>query len=162
MKDIPGFEGLYAADKKGGIWSRRTGKRLKPYENTGGYLRVKLYKDGEASRHYVHQLIAKTFLPNPNGGTVVNHKNTNVKNNWLYNLEWCSQKENIEYSRALGNQYKDIPIVAKSAETGERRQYLNIRSASRDLFGSPYRLQYHYQTKGRQFLYGGWEFEVSA
>ena len=39
MRAIKGYEGLYASTEEGEIISLRTGKALKPYENTGGYMR---------------------------------------------------------------------------------------------------------------------------
>lgn len=164
MKAIPGYEGLYVADKNGGIWSLQRGqkkRKLKPYEGTGGYLKVNLYRGGKAKHCYVHRLVAETYIPNPDGGTVVNHKDTNVKNCRVRNLEWCSQKENIAFSRSLGNQHKDRPVKARRVEGDEERRYLNIRSASVDLFGNCHRLQYHCTTKGPRFEYSGWAFEVA-
>ena len=45
MKDIKGYEGLYAVTEDGQIWSYRSKKFLKPNKNTSGYLYVILYKD---------------------------------------------------------------------------------------------------------------------
>ena len=47
MKDIPGWEGLYACDTKGQIYSYRTNKFLSPSKNKRGYLHVTFTKDGK-------------------------------------------------------------------------------------------------------------------
>lgn len=46
MKDIPGYEGLYAATSCGKIWSYRSNKFLKPFTTGSGYLSVELCRNG--------------------------------------------------------------------------------------------------------------------
>ena len=46
MRDIKGYEGLYAITSCGKVWSYRSKKFLKPYDNGFGYLYVNLNKDG--------------------------------------------------------------------------------------------------------------------
>ena len=46
MKDIKGYEGLYAITSCGKVWSYRSKKFLKPAKHQNGYLKVVLYKDG--------------------------------------------------------------------------------------------------------------------
>ena len=43
----------------------------------------------------VHQLVARAFIPNPNGYTEVNHIDENKGNNSVSNLEWCTHQQNI-------------------------------------------------------------------
>lgn len=109
MKSIKGYENLYAVDSEGNVYSlvtnnsRRKG-RLKPSENGCGYLRVQLYKNKKAKKFYIHRLVAEHFLENPMNYKVVNHKDGNKYNNSVENLEWCTQKQNIEHSWRLGLQ----------------------------------------------------------
>ena len=165
MKDIPGYEGLYAADENGVIWSliTNTGRRagpLKPYPNTGGYMRVNLFKAGHMSHQYVHRLVAKTFLPNPNGYEYVNHKDADRTNNAVSNLEWCTAKYNIAYSRSLGNQSKDKVVKAYSVLTGEMLSFQNIKGAAVFLFDKDYALDYCRKKHGDKFAKGEWVFEI--
>ena len=44
MKDIKGYEGLYAVTSCGKVWSYRSNKFLKTEITTNGYLRVALVK----------------------------------------------------------------------------------------------------------------------
>lgn len=164
-RDIPGYEGLYAADTEGVIWSLMTtvGRRagpLKPYVNTGGYLRVNLFKNGKCHHEYVHRLVAVTFIPNPNGFKIINHKDANPANNQVGNLEWCNQKYNIAESRKLGNQNKDCPVVAFSLKTGEMYKFGNMAEAGLALFGKRHALWYLHKTQGKLFKLHDWKFEV--
>lgn len=97
MKDIKNYEGLYAVDEDGNVWSYRSKKYLKPVIVSGGYCRVDLRKSGEHNNCYVHRLIAETFIPNPENKPQVNHKDENKLNNSVSNLEWTTAQENNNY-----------------------------------------------------------------
>lgn len=47
MRDIKGYEGLYLVTSCGKVWSYRTKKFLKPYNDGFGYWKVDLCKDGK-------------------------------------------------------------------------------------------------------------------
>lgn len=164
-REIPGYEGLYAASTDGTILSLKTTRSrrqgpLKPYRNEAGYLRVNLFKNGRMRHEYVHRLVAKAFLPNPEGLAVVNHKDADPTNNRVENLEWCDQKYNIGESRRMGHQAKDQPVVATAPATGEVREYPTMKAAGIDLFGKYWALRYHFQKNGTTFDLGNWHFEV--
>ena len=68
-----------------------------------GYRRVTLYR-GDREHHsqiFVHRLVAKAFIPNPNGFPCVNHIDENPGNNCVWNLEWCTHKYNSNYGTAI-------------------------------------------------------------
>lgn len=90
MRDIPGYEGLYAATEDGRIWSYRRKKFLKPGKGKDGYLYVILCKDGKPKTYRIHRLVAETYLPNPLNLPQVNHLDEDKTNNALPNLEWIS------------------------------------------------------------------------
>jgi hypothetical protein len=58
---------------------------------------VKLYKNGKARTEYVHRLVARHFLDNPNHLPQVNHKDEDRQNNDVSNLEWVSAASNNNY-----------------------------------------------------------------
>src|SRR5688572_8966386 len=103
-KDVVGYEGIYLVSdlgrvrslprevfQPGVIKSYPINERiLKPGIRSGRYLRVNLFRDGEASGVFVHRLVAIAFLPNPENKRCVNHKDCNPSNNKLDNLEWCT------------------------------------------------------------------------
>lgn len=97
MRDIPGYEGHYAATSCGKIWSHKRQRFLKPEIVHNGYERVCLCKDSECRKWRVHTLVALTYLDNPNNYTEINHKDENKRNNCIQNLEWCSHQQNINY-----------------------------------------------------------------
>jgi len=103
MKEIPGFR-PYCATRDGRIFSldwKGTGqvKELKQEHHRLGYRRVWL-KDRKTP--YVHQLIALTFLPNPDNLPEVDHLDGNKANNHTDNLEWVSPSENMRRATVQG------------------------------------------------------------
>lgn len=111
------YEGLYKVSNWGRVKNinyRNTGRErlFKPYEDTYGYLRVELSKNGETKTCLVHRLVAQTFLPNPENKPQVNHKiegdegkkinmvifnEDGTVNKERTNLEWVTAKENINH-----------------------------------------------------------------
>lgn len=84
------------------------GKELSKIDNGSGYKYVTLSNKGYSKREYIHRLVAKAFInnPKPEEFLVVNHKDFNKSNNNYSNLEWSTQKENIQYSNNAGRKRK--------------------------------------------------------
>lgn len=72
-------------------------KKLTPNKQRRGYLVATLSKDNKTKTHWVHQLVAKAFIPNPENKPQVNHKDGNKKNNTVDNLEWSTPMENVQH-----------------------------------------------------------------
>ena len=101
-KKIKGYEGKYQVSNEGRIKSlgnnkTRKEKVLKPAKNKDGYLFVKLYKNCEYKKYFIHRLVATAFISNPNNLPQVNHKDEDKTNNNVNNLEWCNAKYNVNY-----------------------------------------------------------------
>lgn len=106
-KDVKGYEGIYQVSNLGRIksLSRNTKnqyaykeKIIKQIKDKRGYLIVNIKK--RATK--VHRIVAEAFIPNPNNLPQVNHIDGNKLNNNVDNLEWCTQKENIQHGWKIG------------------------------------------------------------
>jgi hypothetical protein len=77
------------------------GRVLKAALNrAGGRLRVQLgNSSGTQYSRYVHRLVAKAFIPNPDDKPEVNHVKQPKTNNDVTNLEWNTKKENHVHAR---------------------------------------------------------------
>lgn len=125
MKDIKGFEGLYAVTSCGRVWSYRRNKFLKPSVQRNGYLQVDLRKKGKHNKRYVHRLIAESYIPNPDNFPQVNHKDEVKTHNWIKNLELCSAKHNTNYGTRNDKIANKLSKMIRCIETGEIFKSMN-------------------------------------
>ena len=119
MKDIQGYEGLYAITSCGKVWSYYTKKFLKPNINKRGYYLYRLSKNGKQKGFLAHRLVAEAYLPNPDGLPQVNHKDEIKSHNWVNNLEWCTDDYNRHYGTQRQRANEKIKIKVQCVETGE-------------------------------------------
>lgn len=103
-KDIEGFEGKYQISNFGRVKAldyRRTGKEkiLLQITDKLGYKSIQLWKNGSRKKYLIHRLVGKAFIENPDNLQIINHKDKNPSNNCAENLEWCSYKYNVNYSK---------------------------------------------------------------
>lgn len=135
MKDIKGYEGLYAITEEGMVWSYRRKKFLKPSLNVS-YLKVHLYKDGECKTKTIHRLVLETFKPVVGMENLqANHIDENKQNNNLSNLEWTTAKENTLHSsyKWKGRKGKVIPVEQYSLDGRLVAVYSSQAEAAREL-----------------------------
>ena len=86
-------------------------KKLKTQTNKYGYNYIILANSfGKRKHYFIHQLVAKTFLDNPNNYISINHKDENKTNNHYSNLEWCS----IKYNNLFNNRQKKINTILQN------------------------------------------------
>lgn len=131
-RDVQGYEGLYQVSNLGRVRScdrlvtnsinsnfkvKRKGKILSNIDHGNGYIYVSLTKEGKRENHYVHRLVAKAFIPNPENLPEIDHKDHNRENNIPENLEWVSHFENIQRSRHLMRHEKK---KSRPSNTGEK------------------------------------------
>ena len=129
-KDIKGYEGLYQVSNLGRVKSlprknhpKEEFRNLSP--DSKGYLRVNLFKNNKGKTHKVHRLVAEAFIPNPNNYPQVNHKDENKANNNVDNLEWCTNKYNVNYGHCRDSNKKEIICIT----TG--KEFKSIKEASK-------------------------------
>ena len=98
MKDIKGYEGMYAVTEDGQVWSYRRKRFLKPWVCHNGYLQVAFFVGNKRKNYRVHRLVLETYNPVPGMEYLdVNHLNEDKTDNRLFNLAWATRKENNNY-----------------------------------------------------------------
>lgn len=132
-KDIEGYEKLYQVSNYGRIRSlsyyggKRT-KVLRQVRDKDGYLQVGLHKNGIATTKKVHRLVAFAFIQNPKNLPQINRKDEDRENNHVENLEWCTNKYNVNY----GNH----SLHAAQAQIGKRHTVEHIMKIRANAPGS--------------------------
>lgn len=66
------------------------------------YLSFRVNHNGKYYALLVHRLVAFQFIPNPEKKPQINHIDANKHNNYVLNLEWATQSENIRHAQSLG------------------------------------------------------------
>lgn len=82
---------------RGNVMNPVTGEIINQHKATIGYMQVNIFN----KQLYIHRLVAEAFIPNPDNKKQVNHKDADKTNNNVENLEWVTQKENLEHARKL-------------------------------------------------------------
>lgn len=72
----------------------RFGREMLQRDNGKGYKQVCVSWKDERSMISVHQLVAQTFIPNPDQKPDVNHRNHQTGDNRVENLQWATTAEN--------------------------------------------------------------------
>ena len=145
--DIPGYK-LYKISKTGlvkriaatitdinGINHFVKSRILKTKTNKSGYISLVLTENGIQKREFIHVLLAKTFIPNPNNYPIINHKDENPSNNSLDNLEWCNYSYNAKHSiiKIKNSHEKEQRCVIRiNNKDNTIKKYNGIREAAQD------------------------------
>ena len=119
-RPIPDWEQLYEASNLGRVrsvkrvlkrphWTGKClykqsygGKILSPKVGDGGYLYVNLWKNNKGHMRAVHRLVCAAFNGAAPSYLVCNHINHNRQDNTLTNLEFVTQKENLQHAKNAG------------------------------------------------------------
>ena len=86
-KVIDGYQN-YMVSNRGDVMNRKTKRILKPGIDRG-YPKVHLSENKARKNQYVHVLVARAHIENPNGCRCVDHIDHEKTNNDVTNLRWC-------------------------------------------------------------------------
>lgn len=157
--EIDGYENYYVTESGRVFCYRDSGPSrhglhqmsLRGKNDPKRYIQVCVCKNNKPKYFQVHRLVAQYFCDGYFDGAVVNHIDSNIHNNYYKNLEWVTQKENINksYNSSGLNQvrnYKLYDLITPriivsgikganlAAETAERLGY-NISQSSLKKYG---------------------------
>ena len=105
------YKEKYMVSKNGDIYKiTKNGLKIKSKSNSMGYEATSI----NCKPEYVHLIVAKCFLGEPNG-RVVDHLNMDKKDNRLENLEYVTQKENVRRAidkiGNIGSKSREIKVI---------------------------------------------------
>ena len=117
IKDCP----HYGITDDGKVFSLYSKRRIFPWMNSDGYLRVDLMENREKKIKFIHRLVAEAFIPNPNGFPVINHIDEIKTKNNMNNLEWCTVKYNNNYGAN-----PNVNNIKKAQEACKKKSCSNV------------------------------------
>ncbi len=118
-----------------------TGRILKNCPNTSGYFVVSLGKHKKWKTHYIHQLVAREWVSNPEEKRCVDHIDGNRANNNWENLRYATHAENSRNRKKHANGssvYKGVYMCNRrhkwvaSIHTNEGHKHLGYYSDERE------------------------------
>jgi len=111
----------YAVSDRGCVKNKKTGRILASTWSSSGYRKVTVRTTNKESyKEYVHRLVAKAFIPNPDNLPQVDHKYEDKENNCARDLRWCTSKENINWYWN-DKEHKTQKYIKETAEHREVR-----------------------------------------
>lgn len=141
--DIPG----YWVSDYGRVYSEYRGNFIHGSPiGESGHIDFSLRNDKKRYHAYLHTLVGKEFIDNPNDGYLIRHMDDDPSNNLPWNLKWGTNYDNvhdcIDHGRAYRFSKEDIEkanaarrksIVAVDLRTGDEIEYISQQEASRNL-----------------------------
>jgi hypothetical protein len=121
LRAIPGHPN-YFCGLDGSVWSTKSGclKRMKTFpRDLAGHHGVNFTQNGKYKMHFVHRLVAITWIgPPPSKLHCVLHDDDDPANNSAYNLKWGTNKNNSADMTSKGRQSRgeSRPLAKLTAE----------------------------------------------
>lgn len=113
------MDGLFLVSSLGRIFSKRSGRILRPTISKKGYHTICTRVGGRGGKSVakrIHRLVAMAFIPNSDCKPDVNHIDGNKWNNSVSNLEWVTSSENNLHAYQLGLNIKRAGIKNPAAK----------------------------------------------
>lgn len=136
--DIPWYEWVYTIDKDWNVYDSQW-FILAQYSDDRWYRMVHL----SGKRKRVHRILWCIFISNPHNKKTINHIDGNKSNNKITNLEWCTQKENVQH--AVKVLWRDLwyrrwtksntaPASKKVYQYSMSWKFIKKRNCARDIY----------------------------
>ena len=104
---VEGFD--YEVSSMGKV--RGKNGELRPLRASDGHFQVALYRDKKPNRKLVHRIVLETFIgPCPEGMETC-HGDGNPAHNWLSNLRWGTQGDNMRDRVRHGTHHEAIKTL---------------------------------------------------
>ena len=143
LEEAPG----YFLSNFGHLYNSNRQHFLKPKRmDRSKHLGFCLYRNGKRYYYYLHRLLAKYYIPNPDNLPIVRHLDDDVDNFDLDNLSYGTQRDNIhdairnghahiltDDDREKSYQRSRTPIIAKNIKTSKATLYISQGAAARAL-----------------------------
>jgi hypothetical protein len=154
----------YEVSNCGNVRNIKTGRILKPWLDTPGYLQVQLSGNGNPKIR-IHKLVATAFLGD-SGGKTVDHKDRNKLNNNVDNLRYVSQSENNKNQssvKGVVQEYvKELPADAIVVEEYGTHHFENLYYHDCNFYffnGVEYRKLTHIRSVGGSYCVRAWTID---
>lgn len=155
LKQIPGFS-RYGISEDGRLFNLQTNEELRTTRNSRGYHVTALVNDsGKRKGVKRHRLVALAHLKWPADnvdGYVVNHLDSTPGNDWKSNLEWCTQKRNVEHWVKSGGKRISTLVEVFDTADGEVTRYKSVAECSKALGIERYSIQLRLE-RGSEFIW---------
>lgn len=143
---VIGYEEFYEITKTGRIRSKQrtvistrgrvmnVGKELKTRVENTGYIVVNLCRgDRHPKLMSMHRLMAINFIPNPEGKSQVNHKNSDRTDFRIENLEWVTPLENSHHALKVGRLNMGMPCAVPVINKKTGVVFKTMKSAAKSI-----------------------------
>ena len=127
LGEVRGIERMVVTEK--GLRTIK-GKSIKTRINNDGYAEIRLSIEGKTKTTFLHIILAKAFIPNPENKSEINHLNGIKTDNRLKNLEWVTHSENMKHAYKIG---LIKPLCKHVIDHCSGKEYSSVKDAAKDL-----------------------------
>lgn len=145
----------YRITKSGEIWSCHMSRFMKQ-RICNGYKNINFVSGANTRTYATHRLLAITFIPNLKNNKYVDHIDAQKQNNNLNNLQWLTQKENVNRSNKKTSHDR---IVLQIKDGKIIKEFNSVTEASKSIGKTRRAIQL--VLKGRNKTAGGyyWKYK---
>lgn len=122
-RPVLGAEDFYEVSCCGQIRRIGTLGLVNRHLNPGGYFQVSLKRAGRRESVPVHRVVAEAFLGSRPKGLVVDHKNRRKTDNRVFNLRYCTHRQNHENCILHDRKLAKAKAEVNPATPQERAEY---------------------------------------